>query len=450
MTATRAPTQPGDLELRAAGLGGGVRHAYRAERRKLTSQLPTRLAALACLLAPFGFAAILKVQSSVPADTMFGLWVHQSGFAIPLVVLGFAGSWGFPILAGVLAGDVFSSDDRYGTWKTILTRSSRRWDVFAGKVLAAATVSMAIVALLAISSLVAGLLLIGDQPLVNLSGTLMSPGHCLILVLLSWLACVLPMLAFVSMAVLFSVVTRNGIIGVLGPVLVALAMQLLVLVGTGYWVHTWLVASAFDSWHGLFTAHGFYRPLMLGIIVSIAWVVVCLSVSWSILRSRDFAGPPVARRPGWVMPVRVVVASTIVLALLAVATSWGPTSVTTARLEAAIKPTFNNLIVLQQRVLGRQIPAGAKVNDYASCVRRSGVSKGPGDDWICTMDMIIPLDGANPFSLTPVAFDVSVKANGCYKAQGPPTFIGQPQIRDGHGRSVVNPLYAFDGCFDPT
>jgi hypothetical protein len=66
------------------------------------------------------------------------------------------------------------------------------------------------------------------------------------------------------------------------------------------------------------------------------------------------------------------------------------------------------------------------------------------------MDMLIELDGASPFSFTPVTFDVSVKANGCYNAQGPPTFIGQPEIRDAQGHNVVNPLYAFDGCFDPT
>lgn len=41
-----------------------------------------------------------------------------------------------------------------------------------------------------------------------------------------------------SLAVLFSVVTRNGIVGVPGPILVALAMQLLELIGSGSWVHT--------------------------------------------------------------------------------------------------------------------------------------------------------------------------------------------------------------------
>ena len=96
--------------------------------------------ALLCVLGPFAFAVILNSQTGSPADTIFGVWVHSSGFAIPLVVLAFAGSWGFPVLAGVLAGDIFSAEDRYGTWKTVLTRSCRRRDLFVGKVLAAADV----------------------------------------------------------------------------------------------------------------------------------------------------------------------------------------------------------------------------------------------------------------------------------------------------------------------
>lgn len=76
----------------------------------------------------------------------------------------------------------------------------------------------------------AGLLLVGDQPLLGLGGALIAPGRCLALVLVSWLICVLPVLTYTSLAVLFSVATRNGIVGVLGPMLVALAMQLLNLI----------------------------------------------------------------------------------------------------------------------------------------------------------------------------------------------------------------------------
>ncbi len=241
----------------------GVRNAYRIERRKLATQLPYRALALLCVLGPFAFAVILNSQTGSPSDTIFGAWVHSSGFALPLVVLAFAGSWGFPVLAGVLAGDIFSSEDRYGTWKTVLTRSCRREELFIGKVLAAATFSVVLIALLAASSLAAGLLLVGDQSLVGLGGALIAPGKCVLLVLASWLANVLPMLGFASLAMLLSVASRNGIVGVLGTILVALVMQLLALVGTGTWVHALLLASAFDGWHGLFTAHPFYSPLVL-------------------------------------------------------------------------------------------------------------------------------------------------------------------------------------------
>jgi ABC-2 type transport system permease protein len=258
---------------------GGVLSVYRAERRKLLAQLSTRVVALVCVLGPFAFGAVLSQQSGVPTDTLLGVWVHSSGYSVSLVVLGFAGYLGFPVLAGVLAGDLFSSEDRYGTWKTILTRSRTRKHIFAGKVLAAATLSAALVAMAALASLAAGLLFTGDQPLVGLSGAVIPSGECLLLVLASWLLSVLPMLAFTSLAVLLSVATRSGIMGVLGPVLIALVMQLLALIGSGAWVHSLLVASAFDDWHGLLTVHKFYAPLIIGCVVCVLWIAACLGAS---------------------------------------------------------------------------------------------------------------------------------------------------------------------------
>jgi len=435
--------------IRELGRGAAILHAYRAERRKLATQVATRVLALVCVLGPFAFAGILQTQSGAPADTMFGIWVHSSGYAISLVLLSFCGAWGFPVVAGVLAGDIFSCEDRFGTWKTVLTRSCRRSEVFIGKVLAAATFSVALTTLAAISTVVAGLSFVGDQPLVNLSGELMSPAACLALVLVSWLFSLLPVLAFTALAVLFSVATRNGILGVLGPSLVALAFQLLELVGTGIWVHTLLISSAFDGWHGLLTEHRFFGQLLFAIVVSALWIAICLGASWLIIRRRDFAGAPMSRRQGWGAPVRTVAALALVLALLAIAGNLGPDSVTSARLQASIQPTFNNLTLLQQRELGRTVPAGAKLNILTNCLRRAGTRRGPGDDWVCTLDVMIPQPGAVPFNSTPVTYDVSVKSNGCYKAEAPPTFVGQLLMKDAAGHNVVNPLFVIYGCFEP-
>jgi ABC-2 type transport system permease protein len=432
----------------AARRHGGVWSAYRAERRKLATQLSTRLLALICILGPFAFAGVLRIQTGSPADTLFGVWVHSSGFALSLVVLSFCGAWGFPVVAGVLAGDIFASEDRYGTWKMVLTRSSTRRDLFAGKVLAAFTFSIGLLVLLAASSLLAGVLLVGTGGLVSLGGTTFSAGHSLALVVTAWLLDILPMLAFTSLAILFSVATRNGIVGVVGPAIVALVMQLLLLVGSGVWMHMLLAGSAFGGWYALFTAHPYYGPLAIACVVSVIWIAACLTGSWLILRRCDFAGAPVARRAGWVMPVRVAVGAAALIAFLAIAGNWGPAADTAAKLKASIDPAFNNLTLLQQRELGRTVAPGAKLNVLTNCSRRASTPAGPGD-WICTLDVFIPQPGAVPFQQTPVTYDVSVQSNGCYKAESPPSFVGQQTMKDSDGNQVVNPLFVIYGCFNP-
>ena len=343
---------------------------------------------------------------------------------------------------------MFSSEDRYGTWKMVLTRSCTRRQMFAGKLLAATVFTAALVTLAAVSSIVAGVLLLGAKSLVNLGGELMSPGRCLALVLVSWLICLLGALGYTSLAVLFSLSTRNGIVGVIGPGLVALVTQLLALIGKGVWVHLLLVGSVFDAWHGLLAARPYYGPLVVSLIVALVWIGASLGASWLILRRRDFAGAPVSRRAGWVLPVRAVAAATVIIALLAVAADWGRTGVTAARLRASLTPTFNSLTLLQQRQLGRAVPAGAKLNIVPICSRRGSAPQGPGD-WSCTLTVYIPQPGANPFQQTPVTYDVSVMANGCYKATSPPSFVGQQTMRDARGQNVVNPLFVIYGCFNP-
>ena len=81
-----------------AARSGGMSAVYRVELTKVSAQLLPRLAAVVCLLGPFVFALVMRSQASTPADTLFGRWVTSSGFALPFVVLGFAGIAGFPLL----------------------------------------------------------------------------------------------------------------------------------------------------------------------------------------------------------------------------------------------------------------------------------------------------------------------------------------------------------------
>src|SRR5262245_29797866 len=230
------------------------------------------------------------MQSALPSDTLFGRAVKESGFAIPLVVLGFAALWALPVLSSVVGGDVFSAEDRFGTWKTVLTRSRSRAEVFAGKVTVALAFSGVAIVLLAISSISAGVLVVGAGPLVDLSGILLSPDQALRRVALAWASVLPPALAFTAFAVVLSVVTRSSAAGIGLPVVVGLTMQLYAFVDGPEVVHRLLITSAFGTWHGLLVEPPYYRPLVHGIAISGAYFVVCLAIAYNALRRRDIGG----------------------------------------------------------------------------------------------------------------------------------------------------------------
>lgn len=423
----------------------GVGDVYRTELQKLFAQMTTRLLALLAVLGPVAFAVLLNVQSGTPADALFGAWVHTSGFAVSLVILGFAGNWGFPIIVGALAGDLFASEDRYGTWKTILTRSCSREEVFVGKILAVATLVAATTALLAASSLVSGAALVGLHPLVNLSGELTSAGRLLGLTLVSWAYCLLPVLAYTSVAVLVSITTRNGILGVLAPLMLTLITQLLDLVGRGVIVHTLLIGSGFDGWHGLFVTHPFFGPMAVSALVSLTWIAVCLAFSWRALRRRDFVtGSPTT---SWKAPIRVVAVAVAVIAVLSLGANLGPGAVTGDRVAASVGSTFNNATLYQQALIGRYAPASARLRVLPNCNKRGAADTGPGD-WLCNVYVYMPQPKAVAFQQINVEYDVSVQYNGCWKASSPPSFVGGQTMANAAGRQVANPLYVVYGCFN--
>jgi len=260
------------------------------ESRKLFAQLTTRILLAVCAVAPVILAFTVRIQSSVPADTLFGRSIKESGFALPLVVLGFAMLWVFPVLASVVGGDLFAAEDRYGTWKSVVTRSRSREELFAGKVLVAIGCSAAAVALLALSSVAAGLLIIGAQPLIDLSGVPRSDLPALTRIGLAWAAMLPPTFAMTALAVLLSVATRSTAAGIGLPVLAALVMQLYALVDGPEAVRRVLITSAFSAWHGLLTEPRYYGPLFDGMLVSAVYMVVCLAAAELMFRRRDFGG----------------------------------------------------------------------------------------------------------------------------------------------------------------
>ena len=417
----------------------------RFEMAKLLAQWPTRILPLVCVLAPLAFGGVLRIQSGVPADTLFGSWVHTSGFAVSLVILSFAGAWGFPVIAGIVGGDMFASEDRLGTWKTLLTRSCTREEIFLGKVLTAFAYTIVMVLLLAAGSILAGVVATGTQPLVGLTGQTLGSGHAAGLTFASWGVSLLPALGFTALALLISAVTRSSAAGMLGPLVVALAMQLFGLLGTGDIVRTLLLSTTLDAWNGMFAAPSYLRPIEWSALISLCYMIGCLGLAWLSLRKRDVTGAGSEER-SWGRQLRVLVVAIAVIAVLGAVSNLGPSSITDGKLNRSIALTFANLTALQQEDLGRHVPAGSRLPAEAVC-SRVGVQnayRGPGDDWRCTIYLPSRLN-QQP---NDVHYDVAVKPNGCYTAAGAESFIGPLTIRRPNGQRIPNPLFRFTGCFN--
>jgi ABC-2 type transport system permease protein len=426
-----------------------LRYALRGELYKLSSQTVARLLTVATVLGPLLFTLLIRVGNATPGDTPLGTWVHSSGFAPPLVLLAFTASFGFPVSAALLAGDIFAAEDRHDTWKNVLTRAVDRRAVFAAKFLAASLYAIGLLALGAVSALASGVLIVGSQPVIGLSGQLIGAAPAFGLVLAAWALCIPPLLAFVALGVFFSVATRNGIAGVFGPIVLALLMQLLQRIGNAGLGHQLLLLASFDSWHGIFTTPLQGLPL-LAILVSLLWTVVPLAGAWWLFSRREFGGAGSSGgSAGW-RGLTVMVSSVLAVTAVMVALCYaGSDPITPRKLEAELRPIFNNLTIYQQHELGRTILAGTKLNDSSVCARRGYAQNGQGDDWVCTIDVLTPQADTPTPNFEPVDYDVSIKVNGCFSADGPPSFIGNQTFKTPSGKRVYNPLFEIYGCFNP-
>ncbi len=263
---------------------------YRWELSKLRFQKRTYLGLGAAVLVPIIFAVAVSLQNGRPEDVAFGRYIHQTGFAIPLVLLLFGSIWMFPLITALVAGDIVASEDHNGTLKTILTRSLERSQIYGGKALAAFTYTVATVALNGITAIVAGGIVSGFNPLTTLSGTQVQPGRALALIGGSLLVYLIPMLAIACIGLLLSTLTRNSAAAVVGTLMFSLLVQLVGILPGLEGLHPYLLSTQFDAWQGLLREPIDWQPIAHAAWVSPLYAVPALVGGLIAFLRRDVAG----------------------------------------------------------------------------------------------------------------------------------------------------------------
>ena len=423
-----------------------VSRGYRFELVKLLSQWRVRVLIIACWIAPAAFVAIISQQASLPVDTLFGRMMHATGWAGPLVLLGFSGSWALPLLTSLVAGDVFASEDRLGTWRHLLVavRSPRR--IFVSKALASLSVILVLVIGLVVSSTVSGLLVVGNRELIGLDGHLLSPGHAAGAVLLAWLCALAPTLALAAIGLLGSVALGRSPMGLLLPAVVALAMQIVQQLPVPVAFRLALPGYAFISWNGLFTSPAQRGPLLIGVAVSLVWTIVATGLAYFLFVRRDFTNPTNdgsgrrALTAGLLPLVGLLVVSTAVIAPV----SGVGSGIDQDKVQKAVATEFAHLYRLQTKQLNRADVTEEQLQSAAECTKGGDqvAAKGPGNDWRCVISWHIP--GVEVAGSAIYQLDINPLGRYVSDGDGPKEVNGFFLVRTPSG-DEPNPLWQFDG-----
>lgn len=436
-------------EPRAAARPAPVLNGYRFELVKLLSQWRIRLLLAVCWLGPAAFVAVVSLQSSLPTDTVFGRWMNATGWAGSLVVLDFSCTWVLPLLTSLVAGDVFAVEDRLGTWRHLLVavRSPRR--IFVAKSLASLTVILLLAAGLTASGIAGGLAAAGDGQLVGLDGHLIAPADAASTVLLAWACALAPTLAFAAVGLLGSVVLGRSPMGLLVPALLALVLQLAQLLPLPAAVRLALPSEGFLAWHGLFTSPAQTGPLLIGLVVSLAWTVTATALAYRLFLRRDFTDLTYDGSARNVLAGFLPVAALVVVAygVIAVATPATGSGIGKAKVQDSLATAFAHLYRLQTRELHRPDVTEAQLQVSASCDKGGSqvLDEDAGNDWRCVVSWHLP--GAT--ALGSAIYQLDITSDGRYIADGdgPKEVNGYFQVRTPAG-DAPNPLWQFDVNLD--
>jgi ABC-2 type transport system permease protein len=269
----------------------GIGTVYRWELTKLRYQKRTYLGLGAAAIVPILFVVAIHFRHNRHGgDFAFSSYLTRSGLAVPLVILLFGAVWLFPLITALVAGDIVASEDQNGTLKTILTRSLERWEIFAGKALAATTYAIAAIALDGTVAVLAGSIQSGFNSLQSLSGTIVSAPKALELVYVSLLVYLIPIAAIVAIGLLLSTITHNSAAAVVGTLMISLLFQLIgILPGLGG-LQPYLLSTQFSAWQGLLRTPIDWAPIVRAAWVCAMYGIPAMAAAFLVFLRRDVAG----------------------------------------------------------------------------------------------------------------------------------------------------------------
>ncbi|PRY45016.1 ABC transporter permease [Umezawaea tangerina] len=252
---------------------------------------------LLCLL-PALVAVLLSVSDLAPPPGQGGAFlsaVLRNGALYPAAALAMVLPVFLPLAVAVFAGDAIAGEAATGTLRYLLVRPVARPRVLVAKLVALAVFTVLAVLVVAVTSLVVGLVLFGTgaeavgqaSAATSLSGIDLSPGELAVRMAAAIGYIVVSMVGFGSIALFFSTLSDSAIGAALAALAVLIASSIMETLQAAAAIKPYLPTNYWLSWIDFFRDPVFWDNIDKGLLLQAGYIVLFFGAAWANFASKD-------------------------------------------------------------------------------------------------------------------------------------------------------------------
>jgi ABC-2 type transport system permease protein len=279
--------RPQRPDARRAPLVRMLRSELRMVLRRPRTLIMIGLLALVPIISGIGIAIATDNAEGTSVGVGLATIVEGNGLVLPVFALILALNMLLPLTGAMLAADALAGESASGTMRTLLLAPVSRPRLLAVKTFGVATVTLFVVTLMAVTGSIAGVILLGGDGMLTMSGTSLPFGEAVGRILLTVLLVTVQVWALAAIALAVSAWTDHPLIVVVVALGVVILSGVLSAIPALDWLDPVLITT---SWEGV--AEVIRDPLPTGVLTegvlrAACYIVIGYSLALSRMLSRD-------------------------------------------------------------------------------------------------------------------------------------------------------------------
>ncbi|HVK21237.1 MAG TPA: ABC transporter permease subunit [Actinokineospora sp.] len=286
-TADLATAEVSRPTARKAPLVRLLRSELRMILRRPRTLIMIGLLALVPVIAGIGIAIAASGDDNGPVGDGIAALVDGNGLLLPVFALVLAMNMLLPLTGAMLAADALAGETASGTLRSLLLAPVSRPRVLAVKAFGVATVTLLVVLLMSLTGAVAGVILLGGDGMLTMSGTQLPFFDAIGRILLTALLVTVQIWALAAIALAVSSWTEHPLIVVVVALGVVILSGVLSAIPALDWLDPVLMTTSWESIPEVIRDPLPTGTLLEGVLRAGCYIVIGYSLALSRMLSRD-------------------------------------------------------------------------------------------------------------------------------------------------------------------